>query len=159
MLQISVGYFYQVRFLKPFQIPVSTAIWDPKWFHDWKSQQHKFVDKHGVLNGLRCEALHPHESRTLCHGRPCSSTPDSCEFLRKYRQEVFGINRERLIANFERIAEIVQKKLRFTGQPEIVLLVHEAPNNPCSERQVLLDFFRCQEFEVNRSLENDILSL
>ena len=68
-MAIYISYFYNVRFLKPDQVPVSTAVWDPKWFHDFKGQSHKFFDKRGVLNGLRAESLHPdHTCDSLCRG-------------------------------------------------------------------------------------------
>ena len=38
-------------------------------------------------------------------------------------------------------------RLSLDHEPEIVLLVHEAPDNPCSERQVLQEAFQCQELD------------
>ena len=32
-MQIMTSYFYQVRFMKPNMIPLSTALSDPQWFH------------------------------------------------------------------------------------------------------------------------------
>ena len=47
--------------------------------------------------------------------------------------------------SFKLLGERIKSKLGFSEEPEIVLLVHEAPSNPCSERTVLQDFFGCRE--------------
>ena len=48
-------------------------------------------------------------------------------------------------------AETMQKFLEFEEEPEIILIVHEAPTNPCSERNTIQRYFRehgilCEEF-------------
>lgn len=84
-IKLFTSYFYQVRFFRPYQIPISTALTDPKWFHDWKELTHYFGDKRGVINGLRAESLHPgQECNGLCHGYPCSYHPNTCGFLEAY---------------------------------------------------------------------------
>ena len=50
-MKLAISYFYQIRFFKPYMIPVSTAHWDPAWYHDWAGAAHVFVDKRGVING------------------------------------------------------------------------------------------------------------
>ena len=53
-MKIKISYFYHVRNLKQYQIPVSTAVWDPKWFHEnTGNNKHIFIDKRGVVNGVR----------------------------------------------------------------------------------------------------------
>ena len=42
------SYFYQIRNFKPNMIPLSTALWDPKWFHKNKGHSFQFKDKNGV---------------------------------------------------------------------------------------------------------------
>ena len=44
-MKFALGYFYQVRFFTPNMIPVSTALGDPKWYHQNKGQQFTFLDK------------------------------------------------------------------------------------------------------------------
>ena len=39
-------------------------------------------------------------------------------------------------------AEYVQRLLGFLDEPEIMLIVHEAPDNPCSERVPLQEYFK-----------------
>ena len=50
-MKFALGYFYQVRFFTPNMIPVSTALGDPKWYHQNKGQQFTFLDKNNVING------------------------------------------------------------------------------------------------------------
>ena len=45
------------------------------------------------------------------------------------------------MAEFNRIAKEVKKINSYEGEPEIILLVYETPDNPCSERQPLIDYF------------------
>lgn len=137
-----------VRFMKPNQIPISTACFDPKWFHAFRGKTHVFVDKNGVMNGLRAERLHPGKScEGTCSDRPCSQSPSSCEFLKLYRKQIFSIDRRMFETSLGSLAERVRRRLDFVEDPEIVFLVHEAPDNPCSERTVLREFFECDEFE------------
>ena len=56
-LQFRTSYFYQVRYFNANILPFSTALSDPKWFHEDKSNNHIFLDIHGVVNGLRCEPI------------------------------------------------------------------------------------------------------
>ena len=54
-MKFYTSYFYQVRFFTPNMIPISTAKWDPKWFHDFQDNKYVFLDKRGVCNGLRAD--------------------------------------------------------------------------------------------------------
>ena len=54
MIKVYTSYFYQIRNMRPGDLAFSTALGDPKWFHDFTNdKQYKFIDKRGVLNGLR----------------------------------------------------------------------------------------------------------
>lgn len=149
-MKVWTSYFYMVRFLRPYHIALSTALYDPKWFHAFRGQKHLFVDKNGVLNGLRAEVLHPGAScEGLCSGRPCALSPGSCSFLKEYRRQIFSLDRSALEESFSALGGRVRDRLGFREEPEIVLLVHEAPSNPCSERIVLQEFFGCREISRN----------
>ena len=86
-MKFALGYFYQVRFFTPNMIPVSTALSDPKWYHQNKGSQFTFLDKNNVINGLRCEELAPGPlCQGLCLGKKNSGCePLTCEFLKIYR--------------------------------------------------------------------------
>lgn len=150
-MKIYTSYFYQVRFFKPNQIPISTALGDPKWFHSNLGKNFKFIDKNGVINGLRAEFLSPGITcHNLCHGKPCEFSPDHCNFLIEYKRQIFALDKEWAVGQFESIGVKMREILGFKEEPEIMLLVHEAPTNTCSERGVLQEFFNCTEW-VNGS--------
>lgn len=146
-MRIYTSYFYKIRFFKPNQIPVSTALSDPKWFHQNQGKSHKFIDKNGVLNGIRAEWLKPGEKcHDLCHGREgCPYEPSSCAFLRAYKEQLESMPIEESVRRLEELGCYLKSIIGFEGEPEIVLIVHEAPTNKCSERSVLQGYFNCEE--------------
>lgn len=147
-MKLYTSYFYQVRFFKLWQIPLSTALGDPSWFHESKGNDHVFIDKNGVLNGIRSTKLQPGRScHGLCSGKPCIYSPENCTFLREYRKQIFSIDKDDYIAKLHLFLEKLGTFLDFSNEPEIMLIVHEAPTNPCSERIVLQEFFGCNEWK------------
>ena len=58
MIQLYTSYFYQIRHFKKNMVPISTAMWDPKWYHDWMGHDYVFKDKRGIYNGIRVECFH-----------------------------------------------------------------------------------------------------
>ena len=67
--------------------------------------------------------------------------------MKVYRKQIFSLDREKLLDSLLKVARVIQQKLKFTEDPELVFIVHEAPVNVCSERAVLQDFFECTEFQ------------
>ena len=147
-------------------IPLSTACFDPRWYHDMTGdQKHKFKDKNGVWNGLRAEPFMPGAAcEGLCSGPVCGSMctgPDncpahnqSCSFLRRYRIQLNHLDFDDIMARFERIAAKMQAESKFTEEPEVVLIVHEAPSNPCSERWPLIGWFAEHGYELKEWTHN-----
>lgn len=139
---IYLSYFYHVRFMPENMIPISTAVWDPKWFHDFKGQLHTFTDSRGIINGLREPQLVPGPlCKDDCRGpETCESKdPDVCPFLRHYRQQLDGID-------FDSFME--QYKMFQENGYDICFLFHETFDNPCSERVVVEDWFKEHNVEV-----------
>lgn len=146
---IYTSYFYNIRFFKPHQIPISTAVWDPKWFHEGLGNNHVWKDKNGVWNGIRAEELNPKN----CHaeGCPCKTVESfgSCRFLREYREGLRKrVNFEQLLKDFTTISQEIKELEGFNEEPEIILIVHEATDNPCSERVPIQEFFKEHGIEV-----------
>lgn len=143
-MKVYTSYFYQVRFFPKNAIALSTAIWDPKWFHDFKGQSHVFVDKRGVMNGLRATPFAPGASCDgLCRGKELCQTgrPQDCKFLQEYEHQLDSLSLDDILQRMEVIGEKVRAATHFEGEPIFILLVHEAPNNPCSERVKIQEFF------------------
>lgn len=146
-MKVYTSYFYQVRFFKPYMIPISTAKSDPKWYHENRGNDHWFVDKNGVINGLRAaEAFAPGpQLEGMCRGQFDANTcgyPGSCPFLRGYANQLANLDFWDTFKRLGRLAFSVQQYLGFDEEPIIVLLVHEAPQNHCSERAAIQKWFR-----------------
>lgn len=147
-MKIFVSYFYKVRFFKRNMVPFSTAVWSPAWYGR-DGSQHK--DKNGVWNGIHVNPLVPGKSCSgLCRGREyCSNgQPTKCDFLKKYREQLDALDFNKIIARLEQIAAQVKSDEGFDEEPEIVLLVYETPQNPCSERRVLREWFQDNGLEL-----------
>lgn len=144
-MKVYISYFYKVRFFKRNMVPFSTACYPPKWW----LPQHK--DKNGVWNGISVKPLVPgSECNGLCRGPEFCSPPQpsKCKFLKKYREQLDTLDFNKVCARLEAIAAQVKQDEGFEEEPEIVLLVFEAPQNPCSERRALQEWFRDNGVEL-----------
>lgn len=144
-MRIYISYFYQIRFFKRYMIPLSTAVWDPKWYHAFRGNGNIFKDKNGVYNGLRIEQFMPGKGcNNLCHGSEnCEShDPTSCDFLKKYREQLDQLDFSTILNGLIEYSNSIKQIEGFPEDPVIVLIVHEAPHNPCSERRVIQEWFR-----------------
>ena len=141
-MKFYVSYYYQIRFMNKNVIPLSTAVYPPKWFDKGEI----YFDKNGVANGITCDLFVPGPSCcNLCHGHTtCTYTPDNCEFLKAYYEQISSVSKEEFIDFVNEVAEILGIE-----NPEVVLIVHEAPDNPCSERVAILQWFKDNGLEVS----------
>lgn len=138
-MEIYTSYFYHVRFFKENMLPVSTAVWDPKWFHNNHGQKHIFEDKRGIINGIKMPAFIPgEECHDLCGGPDKCDThdPNTCKFLTKYREQLDSLNFKKVMKHLEACATLTKSK-----KPIVVLLFHETPDKKCSERQAVQEWF------------------
>lgn len=150
-MKIYTSYFYKVRFFTPNMIPISTAKWDPKWYHDFKGEKHQFIDKNGVINGLRAEVFAPGPiASQFCRGTEnCYlNDPHTCLFLRAYRLQLDELNFDDILSRTETLCKNVRDSIHYEGEPIAVFLVHEAPDNPCSERAVIQEWFKSHGIDV-----------
>ena len=146
-MQIYTSYFYQVRFMKPYMIPISTAKWGPAWF----KQGHPWKDKNGVWNGLYAPMFAPGPMcDNLCRGPETCETmsPRSCLFLKAYRYQLDQLDYNNIITRSENLGNYIKSLEHFSQEPVIIYLVHEAPNNSCSERRVIQEWFAANGKEV-----------
>ena len=139
-MQLMTSYFYQIRFFQTNTIPISTAVWDPKWYHDNHDQSYVFFDKNNVINGLRLEAVVPkyHE----CRGQEtCKYTPDDCEFLKRYKEQLYNINSYKFT---ESLVQLSNQWSSILKVPEvfIIFMFHETPDKLCSERWVFTEWVK-----------------
>lgn len=132
-------------------IPLSTAVFDPKWYHQNKGKTWHFIDKNGVINGLRAEPFMPGDDLNgLCRGPETCNTKNSstCDFLYFYRKQLDKLDYNEIMQRFERIGNFLKEELNFKEEPILVLIVHEAYTNPCSERWVIHDWFKSHNYPI-----------
>ena len=132
-------------------IPVSTAVSDPAWYHNFTyDKTFTFLDKRGIVNGLRCEELHGDKNCDgLCLGKNNCKTknPNECLFLKTYKQQLEKMNINNFIRRAENSLQKIKQQVGFKEEPLLVLMVHEAPSNECSERKILSEYFNSKGIE------------
>jgi hypothetical protein len=150
-MKIRTSYFYQIRNFNRNMIPMSTAVWDPSWFHANQGPNHIFYDARKILNGTRlnpiinagikCGEQEPHPC-------PCEEKDYfRCSFLRNYRKNLEEIDFDKMIADLQAFAQTYQEKHQIEEEIIIVLIVYEAPGNMCSERAPLQEYFTAHGWE------------
>jgi hypothetical protein len=146
-MKIKTSYFYQIRHFTSNLIPVSVCLSDPIWFRPPEGKEF-YIDKRGIICGLRYEPLIVQKYGTkTCIGEYsiCPFVhyqPDYyCEMLQEYRQLLETVDFTKMIKAFEYC-------LNKFNKDTIVLIVYEAPNNPCSERNSIQELFREHGLEI-----------
>lgn len=155
MLKFYISYFYQIRNMSSNILPVSTAMWDPKWFHDGKSEGYRYMDKNNVINGVRfshlCMESYRYEklikNKVDC-GMNCPGV-EGCEFMKEYAKCIRAKNPDfqKFITFCEGYVEFLNQKFNF-GLDTIIFIVHEAPDRGCGERPVIQDWFNENGYEL-----------
>ena len=142
-MKISTSYFYQIRFFTKNMIPVSTAIWDPKWFHTGNNIG-EYRDKNGVWNGIRMPILSPISIDTHSCSNCKSHDPSDCDFQKNYSEYLKSLDFDKVYQSLNKLADTIVNLENLSEEPHIVLIVHEKPDNPCSERTALHEYFESQ---------------
>ena len=155
-MKIYTSYFYQIRFFSKNMVPFSTAKWDPKWFHDFKGSNNLYLDKNGIVNGIRATPLlFPEDKWEIlvqegkeCTGPGCSQELP-CSFMKLYAEYLDTIDCKKFIERCEEIAYNAQKRSGFEEEPIIVFIVHEKSTCPCAERPVIQEWLKKNGYEVS----------
>lgn len=143
-MKLLISYFYQVRFFTPDMIPLSTAVWDPKWYKAGTSHN-------SVIYGLKYPPFVPGEScADLCHGSEgCPYTPSDCAFLKAYRNQLDKMDFNKVYNHLQLLSDAIKRDLSMVEEPTLVFIVYEPPYKECSEREVLKAWFRDHGVELN----------
>ena len=144
-MQIYTSYFYQIRNFKKNMVPVSTCISDPAWYRPPQGKEY-YIDKRGIVCGLRYEPLIVQTMGS--HSCPCEFRylAPACPTMLEYEELLNTfVDKEKTLKAFEYC-------LNKFNKDTIVLMVYEAPNNLCSERRYLQEYFNfhgieCKELE------------
>ena len=153
-MKFATSYFYQIRNFKPNMIPISTAMSDPEWFRP-KDGKEYYIDKRGIICGLRYKPL-----IVQTYGQYSCNGPEQCWYANADLRDPLGnkcqcptmqeyrylletyVDKDKLYKAFDHCAKMFKIE-----DPIFVLIVYEAPTNPCSERLSLQQFFNCKELE------------
>ena len=150
-MKLATSYFYQIRHFTPNLIPVSVCLSDPNWYRPPQGQEY-YIDKRGIICGLRYEPLIVQNMISPCIGAEeiCAMRlweNYECPFLSEYKQALYSfVDKEKTLKAFEYCANKFKRPFD-DEEPIIVLMVYETPDNPCSERKALQEFFNCKELE------------
>ena len=156
--------------MKSNMLPVSTAMWDPKWFHDDKGGRWKYMDKNGVINGVRMidlmmplykweELVKRNESCEHCginNGANGSWISGMCPFMKEYAKCIREKN-----PDFKKFINFCDGYLQFLNQrlnlclDTIIFIVHEAPSKGCGERPELQRWFAENGMELKEWNKNE----
>ena len=150
-MKILTSYFYQIRNFKPTMVPLSTALFDPRYYHKGFGMDYQFYDKNGVLNGMRAEPFVPGEAcEGLCQGPDHCPTraPAQCKFLNTYLEQLRKLDFEEIIERFEKLEKKIQETKNLEDELTFVLIVYETPRNPCSERWAIHKWFKENGYEI-----------
>ncbi len=153
-MQVFISYFQKIREMTdPSIVLVSTATKWPFWIYPNKKRD-PFIDSNGLLNGISEESFLLAEDEIpeeMCSGKPCPyiNKWPHCQFLDAYWKHLQKIDFDGyLIPELNRVAEEVRKITHYKGEPHICLLVHEKPDNQCSERLALVRLFKEHGIEL-----------
>lgn len=152
-MKIYISYFYQIRNFTPNMLPLSTAIYPPKWYTQM-GRNNYWMDKNGVINGLDItEFIFPKylfdteiEDADKCSNE-CGFYPVSedfykwCPFMRIYYNHLHGQDLNDILTKYYNNIDRVFKKMYKRNIDTIVLIVHEPPERYCGERPVLKKYF------------------
>ena len=145
-MQYYITYFQNVRYLTEEYIPIDTSMWAPKWL-DPSNGKRQYINDKNVLIGIKEESFLMSENELpeeMCSGKPCPymNKHPHCQFLEAYWKHLQKIDfHGYLIPELNRLADEVKKITNYKGEPKIILLVHEKPDNLCSERLGLIKLF------------------
>jgi len=150
--QVYTSYFYQIRNFKKNYIPISTAKWDPSWYHQGGGHQYVYKDKRGIYNGIRIESFPYNIDETIACNPNCNKDYKNCSFLKEYSKELDKIDFNRFMTDLEVLLLNIKHIEKQEKDLIPVFIVYETPSNKCSERQCIIDWFnrngvKCKELD------------
>lgn len=158
-MKYMISYFYQIRNFTPNMLPISTAMYPPKWFV--KEGTKYWMDNNNVVNGASIdEFIFPKhlfneeiddvdKCSNDCGFYPVSEDPYKwCPFMKIYYNRLHSQNLIDILTRYEHFVEHMFNKILNIGVDTIVFIVHEPPERYCGERPVLKRYFEENGIEL-----------
>ena len=134
-----ITYFSNLRYLDDSYLPINTTIYPPAFFNT------NGLDKtsNGIYLGVTAhEIIFPH----LGEGNSCpcaAKDPTLCGFIKNYLRHLQQVDFKTFEAHYSNLAARLSSKIN-----KVVLVVYEKPDNPCSERGSLIEWFKENGIEL-----------
>ena len=139
-MKIYTSYFAQLRKFPRNLVGLSTAVWNPKWRPMGK-------DKRGVIC-VDCPPFKPgHECEGLCRGECNPKHPEDCAFLKAYKSQLDKLNITTIQHSLGHLAAQISVDENL-NDIDFAFLVYETPQNSCSERGTIQQWFKEHGIEV-----------
>ena len=163
-MRIFITDFYHIRFFKPNMIPVAATGGWPYWIFKYNKVKKGdlFLDSNNVINGIREETFscfnEVFESLTEKCGeaKPCPylDKVPHCQFMDKYYEYLCKQDFNKLMVEFERVANEVKKINNYEGEPIICLIVYESSKCKCAERPCIIKWFKDNGYDLKEWSED-----
>jgi len=133
-MKIYTSYFAQLRKFPTNLVGLSTAAWNPRWRPMGKDRRGVIcVDCPPFKPGKQCEGL--------CRGECNPKHPEDCAFLKTYKAQLDNLNIINIQNSLGKLATHIMKDENINDL-DFALLVYETPQNPCSERWPIQQWFK-----------------
>ena len=122
-MKLYISYFAKLRKLPSNILPLSTAVYKPKWY-----------------DGLSIRELSPYKIKDVECIDCDHAHHETCSFLKQYREYLETLDFDEIYHKLNAVSEL--------SNMDVCLLVYEVTSNPCSERGPLVDWFRKHGVEL-----------
>lgn len=143
-MKFYITYFYNIRFLPIDCLPISTAIWDPKWYR--MRNGYVWKDNRGVINGYRLDELHLPEEQ---YDNECQLSIYKCPFINDelcpFKKKYFN---HLLTLDWNDLFNKIESAVKGYNCKDVCLMVHEKPGTLCAERHSLVKYFKLHNIDL-----------
>ena len=123
IMKLYILYFAKLRKLPSNILPLSTAVYKPKWY-----------------DGLSIRELSPYKIKEVECINCDHAHHETCSFLKQYREYLETLDFDEVYHKLNTVSELTNM--------DVCLLVYEVTSNPCSERGPLVDWFKKHGVEI-----------
>lgn len=123
IMKLYISYFAKLRKLPSNILPLSTAVYKPKWY-----------------DGLSIRELSPYKIKEVECIDCDHAHHETCSFLKQYREYLETLDFDEVYHKLNTVSELTNM--------DLCLLVYEVTSNPCSERGPLVDWFKTHGVEI-----------